>query len=71
MFRRLESLGERMLGVFVPKVTAAAGCPPDPWCAVCGTCYLKRCSYTGACKANCGSCGYYCTAGASTMTTLC
>ncbi|MEU4338749.1 hypothetical protein AB0F59_29520 [Micromonospora lupini] len=71
MFRRLESLGERMLGVFVPKVTAAAGCPPDPWCALCGTCYFKRCSQNGACKTFCGSCGYYCSAGVSTMSALC
>jgi hypothetical protein len=71
MFRRLERLGERMLGVFVPKVTAAAGCPPDPWCAVCGTCHLKRCSYNLGCTAYCGSCGYYCSASAGTMTTLC
>ncbi|MGW5559223.1 hypothetical protein ACWER9_18620 [Micromonospora sp. NPDC003944] len=71
MFRRLETLGERMLGVFVPKVTAAAGCPPDPWCAVCATCYLKRCSQNGACKTFCGGCGYSCSAGASTMTALC
>ncbi|MBQ1037592.1 MULTISPECIES: hypothetical protein [Micromonospora] len=71
MFRRLENLGERMLGVFVPKVTAAAGCPPDPYCALCGTCYFKRCSTNLACKTTCGSCGYYCSAGASTMSALC
>ncbi|MEV4543718.1 hypothetical protein ACIBXA_22110 [Micromonospora echinaurantiaca] len=71
MFRRLENLGERMLGLFVPKVTAAAGCPPDPWCALCGMCHFKRCSYTPSCGTTCGSCGYYCSAGATTMTSLC
>ena len=71
MFRRLEALGERMLGLVVPRVTASAGCPPDPWCAACGTCHLKRCSQNLGCQTFCGSCGYSCTAGGVTMTSLC
>ncbi|MFB9236647.1 hypothetical protein ACFFWC_13970 [Plantactinospora siamensis] len=71
MFSRLEALGERMLGMFVPKVTAAAGCPPDPWCATCGTCYFKRCHYTASCGYTCGSCGYNCFAGAASVVSLC
>ncbi|MEU3454359.1 hypothetical protein ABZ671_12255 [Micromonospora sp. NPDC006766] len=71
MFRRLESLGERMLGVFVPKVTAAAGCPPETYCRVCRTCYFQRCTINMACKEVCGSCDGLCTAGAATMTPLC
>lgn len=71
MIRRLEKLGERLLGLVVPNVTAAAGCPPDPWCAVCGTCYLKRCYYHPTCNVSCGSCGYYCSASGRSMTALC
>jgi hypothetical protein len=36
MIRRIESAGERLLGVFVPKVKASAVCEPHVWCEWCG-----------------------------------
>jgi hypothetical protein len=62
MIKSLESMGAWMLGRLVPAVRASAGCPPEPWCALCGTCYLKRCHITPACKTSCGGCGYDCSA---------
>jgi len=72
MIKAMESLGTWMLGRIVPTVRASAGCPPDPWCALCGTCYFKRCSQSLGCKTYCGSCGYYCSASAGAQAvTLC
>lgn len=56
--RVVDKLGDRLLGMVLPRLTASAGCPPDCWYQACGTCYRKRCCYTGACKVSCGSCGY-------------
>lgn len=63
MFRRLEALGERMLGLVLPRVTAAAGCPPDPYCRSCGaSCRFQRCALNSACNEYCGSCSLSCSA---------
>jgi hypothetical protein len=29
MFRQLETIGERLLELIVPRATAAAACPPE------------------------------------------
>jgi hypothetical protein len=60
MIKSIESMGAWMLGKIVPTVAASAGCPPDPYCKLCGTCYFKRCSQSLGCKEYCGSCGYNC-----------
>jgi len=73
MIKSFESMGVWMLGKLVPTLTAAAGCPPDPYCAKCGMCHLKRCRVNGNCKGvTCGGCGYDCSASASAQAvTLC
>jgi hypothetical protein len=58
--RLVTTVADRLLSVVVPRVTAGACCPPDPWVQECycsnHTIYVKTCSYTCACIAHCGGC---------------
>jgi hypothetical protein len=53
----MTAIADRLLDVLVPHTRAGACCPPDPWeerrCRECYT-EVRYCSYTCACRANCG-----------------
>jgi hypothetical protein len=57
----VDMLGDRLLGLFVPKVTASAGCPYECWNQACGPCSggTMRCCQTPQCGVSCGTCHYY------------
>ena len=60
--RFVASIADRMLAMVVPRATAGACCPPDPWKQSCGchssthTIWVKNCSYNCACQVFCGTC---------------
>ncbi|MDT7786664.1 MAG: hypothetical protein QOF58_5083 [Pseudonocardiales bacterium] len=68
MRKTLESLSDKLLGVFVAKVDVGAGCPPDPYYKHCycreRSDFRQRCSQNGACKEFCGPCTVFRTCGA-------
>jgi hypothetical protein len=58
----IGTLGDRLVSLVVPKVSAGACYPPDPWTELCscpapykkGT--WRNCSYNCAGVAHCGAC---------------
>lgn len=60
----LRTLGRHLTGAveaLLPKATADAGCPPDPYTectTINGYCYCRRCSTNLACVVYCGSYSY-------------
>ena len=60
MIKAMESMGAWMLGKLMPTVQASAGCPPDPYCRVCATCYLQTCHTTPKCGTSCTGCNTGC-----------
>jgi hypothetical protein len=68
--RFVGPVADRLLNAVLPRMTAAAGCAPDPYRVACGACSYnkeakmwyqeqKTCSYTGACVVHCGGCTVY------------
>ncbi|GGV87477.1 hypothetical protein [Streptomyces griseoloalbus] len=54
MYRKLETLGTRLLGLLVPKVDASAACGPEKLVEY-GSCW--QCDYRpclAVCRDNCG-----------------
>jgi hypothetical protein len=60
MIKAMESMGSWMLGKLLPTVQASAGCPPEPYCRVCATCYLQKCWTTPQCGNKCNGCNTGC-----------
>lgn len=46
MYGKLEGLGTRLLGLFVPKVEAAAACRTYSYCWQCDGCCYACCTST-------------------------
>lgn len=61
----VNKLGDRLLGMFLPSVTASAGCPYECWYAQCTQCSSRRCCINAQCNTVCGSCVRGFTAGVS------
>ncbi|MDW6064924.1 hypothetical protein ACFV2X_43505 [Streptomyces sp. NPDC059679] len=58
MFRSVTERVTRAVEVLLPKATADAACPPDPYTQckeMSGTCFCRNCSTNGACKVVCGA----------------
>lgn len=57
MTRFVETMSDRLLAVFAPKIEAAAICPPCTWKGQCGGCNgnrryrIKECFYGPGCQA--------------------
>jgi hypothetical protein len=68
MRKTLESLSDKLLGMFVAKVDVGAGCPPDKYFKHCycreRSDFRRTCSQNGACKEFCGPCVVFRTCGA-------
>ncbi|MFI9526827.1 hypothetical protein [Micromonospora rosaria] len=62
MYRQIEALGGRLLGLFVPRVEAAAAtsaaCKSWPACWQCNRAYGGNCSYNAPCS-TCNNGGSY------------
>lgn len=60
MRKTLETLSDKLLGMFVAKVDVGAGCTPDPYFKHCycreRSDFRRRCTQNGACKEYCGPC---------------
>ncbi|MFI9584361.1 hypothetical protein ACIHCQ_21550 [Streptomyces sp. NPDC052236] len=57
MFQTLTRRATRAVEVLLPKATADAACPPDPYTQckyINGVCFCRRCSTNGACVTHCG-----------------
>jgi hypothetical protein len=64
--RFIAPIADRILSAIVPRATAGACCPPDPYLVACTGCYrgyshqyvyeAKTCSYNCACQVSCGGC---------------
>jgi hypothetical protein len=57
MIGMLERLGDRMLGVFVPEITADAASTAACTYPNCGSCSSCRQRYRVCCNGSCGACG--------------
>lgn len=58
MFRSVTERVTRAVEVLLPKATADAGCPPDPYTEckyINGVCFCRNCSTNSACKVVCGT----------------
>jgi hypothetical protein len=65
--RLIAPITDRLLNAIVPRMTAAAGCAPDPYTVACTACSYnkearmwfqeqKTCHYSGTCALVCGPC---------------
>ena len=64
--RFITPIADRLVSAVVPRVTAGACCPPDPYTVTCTACArnyahvwqktVKTCSYNCACQVFCGGC---------------
>jgi hypothetical protein len=68
MRKTLESLSDKLLGMFVAKADVGAACPPDPFYRHCycreRSDFRQYCSTNGACRLICGECRVFRTCGA-------